>query len=373
MRILVLLDDLTDPKIKQPVEGDVSLAPPSARRDLSQLLTRFDPRRVQVQTCLLRGTGSDEMPGLAARSRYDVAAWRRLATLIREQDIELIHAFGSGAALVASIAGRMTERPSLASIYAPSTENDANFLQQAIVWPQRQIMRRALDQVLVPSEHIRNELWRERYPLERINIIYPGVPMRDHPARDRAALGLPEGPLVTTVAELCPDEGSEVILDMVPRLLQRVPIAQIVVVGSGRVIQKMQHRAVQIRPALPIHWLSNRADVADIMAASDVIVSHTRSHQVISALCAVAAAGKPIVAARTGVATEIIEDKITGILSTLGDTRDMALQLGKLLLQPAYAQELGRNAERRARERYSLDAHMERITTLYESTVYATR
>src|SRR5690348_17045901 len=99
MRSLVLLDDLTDPKIHQPAEGNIAMAPPSPRRDITQLLPRLDSRRVQLQVCLLRGSARDEAPGLSARTIYDMSAWRRLAALIREQDIELIHSFGIGAIL----------------------------------------------------------------------------------------------------------------------------------------------------------------------------------------------------------------------------------------------------------------------------------
>ncbi len=373
MRILVLLDDITDPKISQPPEHLDPLAPPNAQRDLTLVLPRLDPGRVQLVYCALRGPASGDRLSLNARRQIDIAAWRRLARLIREQDIELVHAFGPAAIMAAAAASRMTGCAAIASIYQLTTPPNPKPLDQIRLWPLIQLMRTGISHLIVPCEHLQAELWRDHYPIKHSVIIYPGVEVRETPHATRAELGLPEGPLLVTSCELAAGEGGEALLDVIHRVLQRIPMIEVVMLGSGPLIQKMRQRAVQIRPALPILWSGNRTDALDVMASSDVAISHTRSEAVGPALEAVAAAGKPVVAARVGIVPEFVEDKETGLLVTFNDTRDMAMQIDRLILQPHYAREMGKAAQKRARERYSNEAQIEAITSLYESAVYETR
>jgi hypothetical protein len=60
-------------------------------------------------------------------------------------------------------------------------------------------------------------------------------------------------------------------------------------------------------------------------------------------------------------------------LVTYQDARDLAIQLTRVLTQPTFERDLGKGAFKRAKERLSLDVQGEAITTLYESTIYASR
>jgi len=64
---------------------------------------------------------------------------------------------------------------------------------------------------------------------------------------------------------------------------------------------------------------------------------------------------------------------VTGLLVTAGDTTDFAVQIGRLLLQPAFARRLGGAARKRVEEHFTRDVEIEQLTTLYESTIYSSR
>jgi len=308
---------------------------------------------------------------LNAHGTFDPWVWRRLAQILRAEEIELVHALTPKTALSAAIAGRLAGIATLASIYEIEVPPKGNVIKVVCARIMQAVLKWGIDRVIVPSDLMRQNLWQMRYPRARSEVIYPGVEVRDPdaPVPDRVSLGLPSGPLVTLVAALVEDQGFNALMDSVPRLLVRVPEAEIAVVGSGPLLLKSQQHARK----LPIHWLGERADVRDIIAASDVIVVHPRYDSLPRAVLEAAAAGKPIIASRVAGIGEIVEPGTTGTLVTYDDARDLAIQMSRYLLQPAFRRNVGAAAQDRARRRFSLDVQREAMTTLYEGTIYARR
>ncbi len=371
MRILMLLDDAAD------LEGDVQFEDArgfvlaSARRDVQMLAPYLDRTRVQPEVLTLRGGEHT----LGAQAHFDLPAGRALIHLLRAHDIELIHAMGPQSMMYAANASHFVGIPTIASWYAAKRPDEQNTLRNLWQRVENRLIRLGIHRVIVPSELARREFAATRYPPDRINVIYPGVEVPDPPmpAAEREALGLPDGPLATMIAPVGPDQGYEVLLDAVPRLLQRVPEAQIAVLGTGPLLDEMQRQAQTHEPPLPITWLGDRADRRAIIRASDIVIVHPRKEGIPRALIEAAAEGKPVVASRLAGVSEIVEQSITGFLVTPGDSRDFAVQIGRVLMQPDSGTHLGATARRRAEQRYSLAVQRETITILYESTIYESR
>jgi glycosyltransferase involved in cell wall biosynthesis len=100
------------------------------------------------------------------------------------------------------------------------------------------------------------------------------VPAPPRPAADRdralAGLGTPPGAaLVVTVARLAPQKGLDLLCDTAA-LLRDVPLRW-VVAGDGPLGAHLEQRAAVEH--LPVEALGRREDVADLMAAADLVVS----------------------------------------------------------------------------------------------------
>jgi glycosyltransferase involved in cell wall biosynthesis len=371
MRVLILLDSSADLEGEWPIQNGDGLMQASARRDVATVVPRLDRSRVQPEIYTLCGGGQS----INARSWLDLSALRRLTRLVHERDIELIHALGPRALVYTMLVGRLTGIPTVATCHdrEPLVYTDQEEMPRAVRALTRKVARWGLDRLVVPSELSVRGL-EGIYPLPRAELIYPGIEVPDSPppTPDRSALGLPDGPLATMIAPLTVDQGYDVLMEAIPRLLQRVPDVHVAVVGMGPLLWKLQQMAHSGIP-LPITWLGERDDVQDIIRASNVIVVHPRKEGVPQVLIDAAAAARPAVSSRVPGITEVIEPARTGTLVTPGDSRDLALQIGKYLLQPAWANRIGEAAQRLARERFSLDRQCEAMTTLYEGTIYASR
>jgi len=362
----MLLDDAADlqgPTTLADADGFVDA---SARRDIAVLVPRYDPSRVQIEIGALRG----DLPNtLNTPRRFDPMAARRLLRLARQLDIELIHAMGHESALYTAIIGWLADIPAIATFYDMPLPADLNPAQRIGYRIGSTLLKRGIDHLIFPSELTKRLFLRLYLPHEQMEVIHPGNDMPAETTPDRAALGLPEGPLATMIAPLTEDQGYDVFLKAIPRVIERVPEMQAAIVGTGPLADKLKAQAAD----LPITWLGERSDIAAIIAASDVIVAHPRREGIPLVLMQAAAAGKPTVASRTVSVTEIIAPSITGMVVTPGDARDLAIQIARFIQQPTFAQQLATAAQRRAREKFSLEAQRDTMTTLYESTIYATR
>ena len=67
------------------------------------------------------------------------------------------------------------------------------------------------------------------------------------------------------------------------------------------------------------------------------------------------AAGRAVVASRTGGIPELVEDGVSGLLVPPGDPEGLARALDLLANRPALRRQLGSNARARAQQRFSLE------------------
>ena len=114
------------------------------------------------------------------------------------------------------------------------------------------------------------------------------------------------------------------------------------------------------------HLLGSVADVPAFLGGLDVAVLPSRSEGMSNAILEYMAAGRAIVATAVGAAPELIDEDVHGLLVPPNDAAKLAEAIDRLLKNPALAQRMGEAARRRARERYSREAMVERFTDFYE-------
>jgi glycosyltransferase involved in cell wall biosynthesis len=68
-------------------------------------------------------------------------------------------------------------------------------------------------------------------------------------------------------------------------------------------------------------------------------------------------AGKPVIAARSGAAPEVVEQGKTGLIVEYGDTAALGTAMSRLLSDPAQARALGAEGERKQNERYTFECY----------------
>ena len=162
--------------------------------------------------------------------------------------------------------------------------------------------------------------------------------------------GMNAAPTVLFVGRLTDIKGADVLLEAMRGFKQ----ARLVVAGDGPARSELERLAARLAVNAQFVGRVNAATRDALLASSDVVVIPSRSlaggrSEGSPVVCLEAmAAGRAVIASRTGGLAEIIRDQHNGLLFGQGDARELAEKLRLVLSDAALRQRLGQNAKRAA-------------------------
>jgi glycosyltransferase involved in cell wall biosynthesis len=351
------------------------LAAAGTETQLLALIRRLDRARVQPYLCLLRGDSPasrtlepDDCPvlrlGVGALCRpATLAKATRLVRFLRRERIEVLQTYfpdssylGIPAAWLAGVPHRLRTRNNLGHWLTPA--------HRAL----GRMLNRLTTGTVANCEAAREALLRDEGPRpESVVVLENGVDFarfRGAPPVTSRAGALPRR--VGVVANLRPVKGLDVFLDAAVRLATAHPDVVFTVAGEGELREALEQSACERGLADRFQLPGSVGDVPGFLAGLDVAVLPSRAEGMSNALLEYMAAGRPVVATVVGAAPELIGDGAHGLLTPPGDAAGLAAAIDRLLRDPALAARLGDAARRRARDRYSREAMVERFTEFYE-------
>jgi glycosyltransferase involved in cell wall biosynthesis len=210
---------------------------------------------------------------------------------------------------------------------------------------------------------------------DRVRVVHNGVDLdrlRRHRPRDlvRGELGLSkEARAVGLVARLDHwGKGHREFFTALAGIKGRHPL-EALIIGGGRREAEMRQLAESLGLAGRVHFLGQRDDVPDLLAALDLFVLPSHQEGVSLALLEAMAAGLPVIAAAVGGLPEVVADGESGLLIPAGDPEALAAALERLLGDPEFAAKLGSNARRQVEANYSAERLGREINEIYEELV----
>jgi glycosyltransferase involved in cell wall biosynthesis len=299
----------------------------------------------------LRSMGFD-MRFAAMRSRTDLRGLRRAVRVSDHVDVVVSQSIDAHVA--AAIIAHRTKAPHVAAEHAAPEllrrHRVHHMLAYRVVAP-RVTRAIALSRAQIP------EMLGLCYPEKAIRVIPNGIP-EPRPARTRAeiraALDLDERDFVITlVATLRPEKRAERFVDAVLEANRSEPSVRGVVVGGGPHFDRV--RARSDASAGVVRALGERADVADLIAASDAVgLSSVAECLPLSVLEAMALA-RPVVGTDVGGMSELVVHEESGLLAPPDDAEALAAAIVRLARTPELAASMGVEARRRYEQTYTVD------------------
>jgi glycosyltransferase involved in cell wall biosynthesis len=173
------------------------------------------------------------------------------------------------------------------------------------------------------------------------------TPLRRDRESVRAELGARDRPLVLAVGRLAEQKDYPLLLDAARLLAGRDPVPLVVIAGEGPLRGALARRIEGER--LPVRLLGERDDVADLLAAADV-VAMTSSWEARPLVAQEAlAAGVPLVATAVGGVSDLVGDAALLVAPEVGaGAAQVAAAVSRVLDSPALAAELVERGRRRA-------------------------
>lgn len=212
----------------------------------------------------------------------------------------------------------------------------------------------------------------------RIRVIPRGreparLPFRSAQARTRVRheLGLSaHAPLVLAVGRQEPQKALHLAVEAVSRLSTRIPDISLALAGrEGRATPEVL--AAIEKAGIQVSMLGHRTDVADLMAAADVLAFPSQREGSPGTLIEAMAVGLPIVSADIGPCREVLGgDATIGRLVPPNDVTQLASAIGQALTDhadSAHRRHLGRL---RFLERYTIEAISQRMSEFFSGAAH---
>lgn len=297
---------------------------------------------------------------VAMRAAWDLPAMFRLARVVRQEKIDVVHTHSSIDAWVGGCAARLCNVPVVRSRHV-SIPIRASF---------NPVYTRLADRVLTSGEAIRSLVLAGGVRAEAVRAAPAGVDLADFAAGGRSEALLrefgPERPVLGSIAMFRGSKGHPHLLDAFQRLRPEFPQAQLLLVGDGIRRAWVEELARDRGLAPAVRFPGFRRDVADLLRFMDCFVlASTRTEGVPQSLLQAMAVGVPVVASAIGGIPEAIVDGETGLLIPGEDPAALAAAIGAVLRDPATARRRAQAARMLVERRYSRDACIDRLLTLY--------
>lgn len=292
--------------------------------------------------------------GLAARTLYQAAEFRGALRDFRPQLLHAHFATEPTAAARDLAAEMKVPFTFTAHGYDIHRRPPADFAERAAT---------AAAVVTVSEANVRHIVRTFGVPADHIRVIPCGVDVeRFCPSGPRA-----QPPHIVCVARLVPVKNHRLLLETCADLRSRGAEFRCVLVGDGSCREEL----VALRGRLALEGVlefAGAAEQAEVLAwwqrASVAVLTSEREGMPVC-LMEAAACGVPAVSTAVGGVPELIEDGVTGLLASAGDSRALASALERLLREPEWAAHLGVQARRRAEERFSIARQVDRLVELW--------
>ena len=182
----------------------------------------------------------------------------------------------------------------------------------------------------------------------------------------------PSAPIqIAMVGALIWRKGYEYALMAFRRLLDRLPNAQLAIVGEGEEKDRLTYTARDIGIADKV-LLKGRLDpegVRQVLWQSHIFLHASLSEGIANVALEAMACGLPVVSTDSGGMREVINDSDDGYLVTLRDTQAMADRLVMLAANPVLRAQMGQKARARAERDFDLRDQGRRFVQLYQDVL----
>lgn len=352
-----------------------SSGPGGAERVISNLASSLDPERYRAILCLFHpGWIQERSESRGVRTyiipTHGMTDWRwarRFKRLLRQEQVDLIHAHEFDANVQGTFVAAMTRIPLVATVHGKNYFWKKLRRRLAYRWVSR------LANMVAVSENLKQFIVETiGVSPDRIKVLYNGVdalPPCECADVDevRKELDLPENDqIVGVVGNLYPVKGHQYLIAGIPAILENCPNTSFVFAGRGQLETELKEQVQRLGLDKRVHFLGLRQDIPRILALLDVFVLPSLSEGLSMAILEAMAAGKPVVATQVGGNPELVLDGETGFLVPPRNSQALVASLVSLLTNKERAIQFSEKGKRRAEGQFSLQTMVRAYQALYD-------
>jgi glycosyltransferase involved in cell wall biosynthesis len=299
------------------------------------------------------------------------AAQDRIAALIAEHRVDMVHCHDNVSNTLVGLARGRFALPAVASAYGWW---DMNLKLRLLYAFERRFALTRFDRVYTVGHDMAGKLRAAGVRPERIDVIHTGLDLdvwapRGTRAAVRAGFGIPPGAVVVgALGRVSREKGLDHLLAAMTMLRPEFPDLTALLVGRGPDLDRIrglaQAAGLGDRVVMPGFF----ADGAAALEAMDIaVMPSVLAEGFPTAAIEAQALGLPVVASDIGGTRETLVPGQTGTLVPPGDPAALAAALRPLLADPALRARTGAAARARIAAGFALPQMLDRIGAFYEA------
>ena len=308
---------------------------------------------------------------LRLHSVRDLGPAFRLARVLRERRVDILHSHLFYSSLFASPVGRLCRVPVI--VETPHVREHWRQSRLKTSYVVDRLAGRFVDRFIAVSRaNARYLVVEKALPAGKVVVIENGCDLerfslgREPDPDLMQSLGFrPGDPVLIVVGRLEPQKGHSVLLQALPRVLREFPRARLVCVGEGSKRRALEAQTASLQLNDAVRFVGYRSDVDAWLALADVMVLPSFYEGLPLVAIEALAARTPVVATAVDGTPEVVVHGKTGLIVPAGDPRALAEAVTRLLREPEWARQMARTGRRWVEERFSEQRQVRLTEELY--------
>ena len=298
----------------------------------------------------------------------------RIAELVREHDIQIVHTHAYYGDVLGALVKRYAKVKSVATVYVWEKYELHRQIMQAMDW----VALHFVDKVTAHCEETRRRTVRAGFSKKDVELLIAGFPNEAPlpPAEERARLRREAGIaddeiLLVNVARISPEKAHDQLLRSFQIVHQRHPKSRLWISGVG--FGTLPQELIALRDSLglkdSVDFVGYRPNLWPMLHAADLMVHPSHAEGVPIALLYGMSAALPIVVSDVGGVYEVIRQDETGVRVPENDVEGFANAVCTLIEDPCRRSRLGSAARRLVTTEYSIETACRNLGCLYQEVL----
>ncbi len=343
---------------------------------------RHDRTRFDITVCYLRDQRDEAFPvraraqelpidyvELVERGGLDRQVWAKVAALVRERAIDVIHAHDYKTDAMALWLARRHGVTPVATAHGWTGQTAR---ERYLYYPVDKRILTRFPRVIAVSGEIGDELIRRGLSPDRMVVVPNGIDAdafrRTAGRREqvRAALNIDIADVVIgSVGRLEPQKRFDLLIEAFARLAATHPPLRLVIAGGGSLHETLARQAAALGVGAQCRLLGHREDVPDLLQAFDVFVQSSEYEGTSNAVLEAMALETPLVATDVGGTPELAVHGVHALIVPGRDVAALAAAIASVIRDPEPARARAAAARRRVETDLSFDARTRQLERIY--------
>lgn len=284
----------------------------------------------------------------------------KVAQVIREKKIDLVHARSRVPAWIAYLACRRTETKFITTSHGYYAKH---FGSKVMGWGSA---------CIVPSVIIGRHMIEDFGVCEdKIHVIPRGVDLKVFVYNPKLSDAKGEF-VVAMIGRITPLKGHMYFLKAVAKLNRLIPKLKVIIAGSPprkkpRYLDDLLTLTRRFGLERCVNFIGSQKDIPSLLSGIDCVVMASTAQEAFGRVVIEAqAVGVPVVATRVGGIVDVVEDQKTGLMVDPCDAEGICKAVLKIHKDKEFAANLRKNAREKVEKNYTLDLMAERTIELYK-------